>query len=1331
MRPVFGEVVTASDVERLTSEQGEKAFVRLCATLVASAIGEAVGDFAVPNWTERINVADRGVDAEYTAPVTMLEAGGLVGPGRNVYQVKWRRLGTRPARPVVRELQRTVTGALKDLLSRDGNLPDRYILLVNVDLSRADRVTLSQALRKDCPDFNDRTLVIWGAAEIAAALNNHPHTRHAFFSEGVFCTLETASEELRARYEAVGSSAFVGYEEHVRAVKEFVTKPSGRLLLVTGLAYSGKTRTVIEALKDQEARVIWASDPSVVVEDHFRALDTSSGKALVVVDNCDAQQLEALQRWALSRTHLKTIIISRRSLAIPDVPLVKLEGLSDQACEALLRRTGQKIPHLTRDWIGRIAGNNPGLLLYALAAQRDIPERPVLASERQKPRQVIGTLLRRTLLASLPADELDAAQVLAILPQVGIEGDREAELATIAAVLGRDELSVRQAIPRLEEKHLVVRRGRFVEVVPELIANELAAEVFKGAADRITRLWLRMMMDRSAQDRLLRRLLDLSDYPAIASLLDEILSETGWFPMLEDLRDQARRFRLIAEARPRAALPALQRLLGHLDETNLRSVVDGDLRREIVWSLRPLALRADTFSGAAKLLLCLAEAENENVSNSATGVFLSLFHWSHPEVSAPHSERIDLLQHAANEVSATKRILVARAAGQAVAGQAVFWLHHGEGMFPPEEPARLRTWGDVWEFHASILGILRGLTRDQDQQVRETAFHQALESIRELLHISILENDLHPLAVSCFETLGELARAELSLRSGVELRSGLDLIEDDISRRIEEAAREGRHHYGASTAKERLEAIRTQLQDESFGGRLKRWVGPHAWGDDYADVESASSEEIEPSSRHITQLAKETTTDANLLTPELLDWLLTDEAQHASRFFIALGEYDSAGIWQDLLVKRLPAPNGPWAFGWYVKGVAKKDRARAEGTLDRLSLDKPDHIRGILSAAFLLPATPGSVQRLVSLVQKRLASPSEVIAGIRYGGWVQPLSADLFVNLVEELEDGTTETAVGLTELLASWLYFSKELGEGLQEKAWLFLQRSALSEDRHFAHSWDRVATWLAEKEPQRFFDLIERLAGIPGGLEAAKVFDVLQDHAHVWRKLLALRRDDTLRSLLQIQLEDGRRPFWLSWCLEHFLDTDTDGEVLIRFAVDNGERGALAVANILDADRDGFWRIAERLITAFPESERLASRLDSRVGTTGVIKGSFVPTWHHRMDRAARLLSHPHSRISQWARQVVDWLEDYIRNEEKEDQERFIWDYRISRRQLEDLLTKRDSPDRLWAIRRILKRAPTKDALELLTLEEIKEGLSTVDLPEEERKKWEAYLAHWSHRG
>jgi len=1329
MRPVFGEVVTASDVERLTSEQGEKAFVRLCATLVASAIGEAVGDFAVPNWTERINVADRGVDAEYTAPVTMLEAGGLVGPGRNVYQVKWRRLGTRPARPVVRELQRTVTGALKDLLSRDGNLPDRYILLVNVDLSRADRATLSQALRKDCPEFNDRPLIIWGAAEIAAALNSHPHIRHAFFSEGVFSTLETASEELRARYEAVGWSDFVGYEEHVRAVKEFVTKPSGGLLVVTGLAYSGKTRTVIEALKDQEARVIWASDPSVVVEDHFRVLDTSSGRVLVVVDNCDVQQLEALQRWALSRTHLKTIMISRRSLSIPDVPLVKLERLSDQACEALFHKTGQKIPHLTRDWIGRLAGNNPGLLLYALAAQREMPERPVLASERQKPRQVIGSLLRRTLLASLPADELDALQVLAILPHVGIEEDRGAELATIAAVLGRDELNIRQAIPKLEERHLVVPRGRFVEVVPELIANELAAEVFKGAADRITRLWL--MMDRAAQDRLLRRLQDLSDYPAVASLLDEILSETGWFRTLEDLRDQARRFRLIAEARPRAALRTLQRLVGDLDVSNLQNLVEGDLRREIVWSLEGLALRAHTFSGAAKLLLSLAEAENENVSNSATGVFLSLFHWNQPEVSAPHSERIDFLQDAANHVSTTKRMLVARAAGQAVAGQAVFWSHHGEGMSPPEEPARLRTWDDAWEFHASILGILRKLTRDQDQQVRATAFHETLESIREMLHVSILEDDLHPLAVSCFETLAELARMELSLRMRVELRSALDFIGDDLSRRVEETVREGRRHYGASAAKERLEQVRGQIQDKSFGGRLKRWGGPHAWGDEYADVEAASPGEIEPSSRHIIQLAKEATSEANLLTPELLDWLLTDEAQHGSRFFMALGEHDTAGMWQDPLVKRLIAANGPWTFGWYVKGVANTNRARAEEILDRLSLDSPAHVRGILSATFFLPATPGSVGRLLSLVDRRMVSPTEVTAGIQYGGWVEPLSTDVFTILVKGLDDGTTETAAGLIELLASWLYFSKEMTAELQEKTWLFLERSAQNEDRHFAHSWDRVATWLVEREPQRFFDLIGHLAGIPGGLEAAKVFDVLQDHAHVWRKLLALRRDDTLRSLLQIQLEDGRRPFWLSWCLEHFLDTDTDGEVLIRFAVDNGERGALAVANILDADRDGFWRIAERLITAFPESERLASRLDSRVGTTGVIKGSFVPTWHHRMDRAARLLNHPHSRVSQWARQVVDWLEDYIRNEEKEDQERFIWDYRISRRQLEDLLTKRDSPDRLWAIRRILKRAPTKDALELLTLEEIKEGLSTVDLPEEERKKWEAYLAHWSHRG
>ncbi len=1329
MRPIFGSSVSASDVEQLTSQQGDRAFESLCATLVASAAGEMVGDFAVPNWTERINVADRGVDAEYTAPTHILEAGGLLGPGRNVYQVKWRRLGTRPARRVIQELRSTVIGGLKDLASRDGSLPDRYVLLVNLDLSRADRATLAQALRRDCPEFTDRPLVIWGAAEIAAVLNSHPHVRHAFFSEGVFCTLETALEELQRRYEAVGWSAFVGYEEHIRVIRDFVTRTSDRLLVVTGLAYSGKTRTVLEGLKRQEARVVWSSDPNVVTNDHFRALDSGPGGGLIVVDNCEAEHLEALERRARSRTHLKTILISRRSVSMPDVPQVRLEGLSQEGCEALFRQVGQKAPYLVRDWISRLAGSNPGLILYGLAAQHDLPEHPVLLSERGKPRQVIGALLRKSLLSGLTADELDALQILSILPQTGTEDDKADELAGIAAVLNRDQLRVRQALPSLEERHLLIRRGRFVEVVPELLANEVAAEVFKASPDLVTKFWLRL--NQFGQDRVLRRLLGLSEDPAIASLLDEILLSTGWFRTLEDLRSQGRRFRTLAEARPRPALRTLERLLGSLDVFALRDSVNGDFRREIVWSLEVLALRADTFSGAAELLMRLAEAENENVANSATGVFQSLFHWHHPEVSAPHSERIDFLQRTAQDRSPGRRKLAALAAGRAVASGVTFFPHDGQGISLPEKPARLPTWDDVWRFHSSILKILRGLERDPDQEVAVTAFRELLEGIRGMLHLSVLEDGLHDLANTCLDTLRDLGETNLSLQQRTDLRSAIDFIHDDLRQRRDDAADHGRKHAGADLAEDRLLEIRKLLVDQSFESQLKRWLGPRSWGDEIADNDAASKGETELSTQEITRLAVKACRNQDVLTPALQDWLVSDEVKHPGPFFMALGEHDTEGAWCDQIIERLRLENGRWAFGWYIRGVGGRDRARAEEILNHLSLDKPDHVRGVLSAIFFLPATQRSIDRLLFLVDRRLASPMEVIAGIRYGGWVRPLSTEDFTAFLKRLDDGTTEVAAGLIELLGSWLYFSDDMTDLLQGQAWVLLEKSAQSENRHFAHSWDRIATRLAEGGPQRFFNLLENFAASAGGMEAAKVFASLMDHAHVWRKLLSLHRESTLLCLLRVRLLSDRNPFWLSWCLERFVDPDIDADVLLRFAIENGEAGALAVAKVLDADKDGFWRIAEDLLKAFPNSERLATRLDSRVGTTGVVSGSFVPKWRHRLEKAARLLNHPHPRVSQWARKVVDWLEDYIRSEEKEDQERFIWDYRITRRQLEGLLQKRDSSDRLWAIRRILKRAPEKDVLQLLTLKDIEEGLSATDLPEAERRKWEAYLAHWSHRG
>jgi hypothetical protein len=56
-------------------------------------------------------------------------------------------------------------------------------------------------------------------------------------------------------------------------------------------------------------------------------------------------------------------------------------------------------------------------------------------------------------------------------------------------------------------------------------------------------------------------------------------------------------------------------------------------RRDVIWALGGMALHADLFRQSARLLLALAEAENETWSNNATGVFVSLFSLGYDEVA--------------------------------------------------------------------------------------------------------------------------------------------------------------------------------------------------------------------------------------------------------------------------------------------------------------------------------------------------------------------------------------------------------------------------------------------------------------------------------------------------------------------------------------------------------------------------------------------------------------------------------------------------------------------------------------------------------------------------
>ncbi len=75
-------------------------------------------------------------------------------------------------------------------------------------------------------------------------------------------------------------------------------------------------------------------------------------------------------------------------------------------------------------------------------------------------------------------------------------------------------------------------------------------------------------------------------------------------------------------------------------------------------------------------------------------------------------------------------------------------------------------------------------------------------------------------------------------------------------------------------------------------------------------------------------------------------------------------------------------------------------------------------------------------------------------------------------------------------------------------------------------------------------------------------------------------------------------------------------------------------------------------------------------------------------------------------------------------------IWEYDLDLRDLKRLVADRASPERVWAIGRILKYARWGDVQKLLTPEDIQEALPLVELPEAQKRALETALEYWLRR-
>lgn len=409
---------------------------------------------------------------------------------------------------------------------------------------------------------------------------------------------------------------------------------SGRCVRLIGMSGVGKTRFV-EALFEDGAGEAPPLDPAIAVYTDYaedispsaremaRRLVDAGRPALLVVDNCNPkthQELAAICSAKGSPVGLLTVEYDVRDDEPERTDVFRLVAGAGSAVEAWI---GREFPDVTQVDRRTIAEFSDGNFRVARALAETLARGETLGRLRSQ------DLFERLFFQRQVPDQqlLRDAEALALAYSYDGEGDAlDGELASLGSLVGRTVRDLFVSTAELRDRGIVQLRGRWRAVLPQAIANRLAA----GALARILPADLDAFC-RSAPERLVksvsRRLGYLHDSAEARAVVDRWLRPTGPLGDVFGLGDAG--MAIISNLAPASPPAVLAAMRGVLAGDRADGILAPANRARSRWMrlLRSLAYQPDLFEEAARLLARFAgvEPEGHNVDR-ARDQFVELFH---------------------------------------------------------------------------------------------------------------------------------------------------------------------------------------------------------------------------------------------------------------------------------------------------------------------------------------------------------------------------------------------------------------------------------------------------------------------------------------------------------------------------------------------------------------------------------------------------------------------------------------------------------------------------------------------------------------------------------
>lgn len=300
-------------------------------------------------------------------------------------------------------------------------------------------------------------------------------------------------------------------------------------------------------------------------------------------------------------------------------------------------------------------------------------------------------------------------------------------------VAGTTQIDFEGTVRHFQGKELINCTGSLARIVPKPLALNLAMEwwnnsLFDRQAEVVSKLPSTMLDSFCNQIRYLDSSLN------VQSFVENFCDVNHPFGQAELLlsKQGSRLFRALVEVNPNVTSDLLYLVLNRLTDKDI-SNIEGDVRRNLVWSLEMLVFHKSCFNKAAWCLFKLAQFENESCGNNSLGQFSQLFRWQLHGTQADFDQRLAILNRVlALNIESTDLIII-EAIKEAFSSERGFRTVGAEfqGTKPELKEWMPEKWQELNDYWQSLLDIL--IVIAQREQVIEHVKDAFGHNIRELL----------------------------------------------------------------------------------------------------------------------------------------------------------------------------------------------------------------------------------------------------------------------------------------------------------------------------------------------------------------------------------------------------------------------------------------------------------------------------------------------------------------------------------------------------------------------------------------------------------------------